>query len=125
MVTTALRERMRAILRARNYSPRTEETYIAAVVHFARHFGTPPEQLGPEHVITYQVWMRDQKRASYVLFNQTVCALRFFYDEVLGRPDIVERIRYARHERRLPVVLSVSETVDFLCAIDLPDTGPC
>ncbi|MGZ5442955.1 MAG: phage integrase N-terminal SAM-like domain-containing protein [Thermoanaerobaculia bacterium] len=40
---------------------RTEETYIAAVIHFARHFGTPPDQLGAEHVIAYQVWLRDQK----------------------------------------------------------------
>ena len=94
-------------LRARNYSPRTEETPIAAVVHFARHFGTPPDQLGPEHVIAYQVWLRDQKRASHVLFNQTVCALRFFYGEVLDRRDVVDRICYARHERRLPVVLSI------------------
>ena len=120
MVTTALRERMRAILRARNYSPRTEETYIAAVVHFARHFGTPPDQLGPEHVIAYQVWLRDQKHASHVLFNQTMCALRFFYGEVLDRHDMVERIRYARHERRLPVVLSVEETIEFLNSIDHP-----
>ena len=82
MVTTALRERMRAILRARNYSPRTEETYIAAVIHFARHFGTPPDQLGAEHVIAYQVWLRDQKHASHVLFNQTMCALRFLYGEI-------------------------------------------
>jgi site-specific recombinase XerD len=120
MVTTALREKMRAILRARNYSPRTEETYVAAVVHFARHFRTPPDQLGAEHVIAYQVWMRDQKRASHVLFNQTVCALRFFYGEVLDRPDVVERIRYARHERRLPVVLSVEETIQLLRSIDHP-----
>lgn len=120
MVTTALRERMRAILRARNYSPRTEETYIAAVAHFARHFGKSPDQLGAEHVIAYQVWLREQKRASYVLFNQIVCALRFFYGEVLQWPDMVERIRYARHERRLPVVLSVEETVQFLTSIDHP-----
>jgi site-specific recombinase XerD len=120
MVTTALRERMRAILRARNYSPRTEGTYITAVVHFARHFGTPPDQLGAEHVIAYQVWLRDQKRASHVLFNQTMCALRFFYGQVLERADVVERIRYARHERRLPVVLSIGETIDFLSSIDLP-----
>jgi hypothetical protein len=44
MVTSALRERMRAILRTRNYSPRTEETYIHAVAHLARHFGRPPDQ---------------------------------------------------------------------------------
>ena len=120
MVTTALRERMRAILRARNYSPRTEETYIAAVVHFARHFRRPPDQLGAEHVIAYQVWLRDQKHASHVLFNQTVCALRFFYGEVLDQPDVVERIRYARHERRLPVVLSVEETIELLRSIEHP-----
>lgn len=120
MVTTALREKMRAILRARNYSPRTEETYVAAVSHFARHFGTPPDQLGAEHVIAYQVWMRDQKGASHVLHNQTVCALRFFYGEVLDRPDVVERIRYARRERRLPVVLSVEETIALLGSIDHP-----
>jgi len=120
MVTTALRERMRAILRARNYSPRTEETYIGAVIRFARHFGTPPDQLGAEHVAAYQVWLRDEKRASHVSFNQAVCALRFFCQEVLERPDIVERIHYARQERHLPVVLSVSETIDFLRSIDLP-----
>lgn len=120
MVTTALREKMRAILRARNYSPRTEETYVAAVVHFARHFGRPPDQLGAEHVIAYQVWLRDQKHASHCLFNQTVCALRFFYGQVLDRLDIVERIRYARRERRLPVVLSVEETIELLSSIDHP-----
>jgi len=120
MVTTALRERMRAILRARNYSPRTEETYIAAVVHFARHFKTSPDQLGAEDVTAYQVWLRDQKRASHVLFNQTMCALRFFYGQVLERTDVVERIRYARHERRLPVVLAMSETIELLRSIDLP-----
>jgi integrase/recombinase XerD len=120
MVTTALRKRMRAILRARNYSPRTEETYISAVSHFARHFGAPPDQLGAEQVVTYQLMMRDQKHASHVLFNQTVCALRFFYGEVLERQDVVKRIHYARNERRLPVVLSVGETIDFLRAVDVP-----
>lgn len=120
MVTTALRERMRAILRARNYSVRTEETYIAAVVHFARHFKTSPDQLGAEDVIEYQLWLRDHKHASYVVFNQTVCALRFFYGQVLERSDIVERIRFARAERHLPVVLSVDETIAFLSSIDHP-----
>jgi hypothetical protein len=47
MVTTALREKMRAILRARNYSPRTEETYVAAVIHFAVTSGRHPINSGP------------------------------------------------------------------------------
>ncbi len=120
MATTVLRERMRAILRTRNYSPRTEQTYITAVAHFARHFRRSPEQLGPDEIAEYQVWLRDQKHASATAFNQTMCALRFFYREVLGRTDIVERIPYARGERHLPVVLSPGETKKFLESIAVP-----
>ncbi|MEO5510696.1 MAG: tyrosine-type recombinase/integrase [Longimicrobiales bacterium] len=119
MVTTTLRERMRSILRTRNYSARTEETYIAAVARFARHFGKPPDQLGPAQVTEYQIWLREHKQASATLANQAVCALRFLYREVLGRPDEVERIPYARRERRLPVVLSPEETARFLVSIPI------
>ena len=49
-----------------------------------------------------------------------MCALRFFYGEVLDQPDVVERIRYARRERRLPVVLSVDETIELLRSIEHP-----
>jgi integrase/recombinase XerD len=120
MATTVLRERMRAILRTRNYSPRTEETYIAAVAHFARHFRRSPEQLGSQEIADYQVWLRDQKHVSATAFNQTMCGLRFFYREVLGQTEILERIPYARRERRLPVVLSPAETKKFLDSIAVP-----
>lgn len=119
MVTTALREKMRAILRARNYSLRTEQTYISAVAQFARHFRTSPDRLGAEHIAEYQVWLRDKKHASNVVFNQTMCALRFFYGQVLERPETYARIPYARSERRLPVVLSVEETIAFLQSINI------
>ncbi len=119
MVTTPLRERMRSILRTRNYSPRTEETYIAAVAHFARHFGRSPDQLGAAQVTEYQIWLREHKHVSATLFNQIVCALRFLYGQVLGRTDEVQRIAYARTGRRLPVVLSPEETARFLSSISI------
>lgn len=117
MVTTPLRERMRSILRSRNYSRRTEETYIQAVACFARHFGRSPDQLGAAQVTEYQIWLHEDKHASATLINQTVCALRFFYREVLDRPEEVVRIAYARREKRLPVVLSPEETARFLVSI--------
>lgn len=120
MVTTALREKMRSILRTRNYSSRTEETYISAVARFARHFGKPPDQLGAAQATEYQIWLREHKHVSATIMNQTVCALRFFYGEVLGQKDLVQRIAYARGERRLPVALSPEETAQFLQSIDKP-----
>jgi integrase/recombinase XerD len=117
MVTTPLRERMQSILRTRNYSPRTEKTYITAVARFARHFGRSPELIGRDEIEQYQIWLRDEQHVSACALNQTICALKFLYKEVLRKGDQVERIAYARLGRRLPVVLSPDETVQFLRAV--------
>src|SRR6478609_9486789 len=47
------------------------------------------------------------------LFRQIVCALRFFYGVTLGEALIPERIPYALEPRKLPVVLSANEVVQF------------
>ena len=46
-----------------------------------------------------------------------MCALRFFYGVTLNRPEIPERIAYAREPRKLPVILSADEVVRFLEAV--------
>ena len=76
---------------------------------FAKHFKAPPDQLGPEHIREYQLLLVQQKKLSWSPFNQAVCALRFFYHDVLHRNWMIEHIPYPRHEQRLPVVLSPAE----------------
>ncbi len=75
---TPLRQRLIEDLQVRNYSPRTVECYVRHVAAFARHFQASPEQLGPEQIRAYQVYLVQQKHASWSLFNQAACALRFF-----------------------------------------------
>src|SRR5687768_13660891 len=117
MVTTSLRERMCQALRIRNMSPRTEQTYLNLVARFAAHFHLSPDRLGLPEIEQYLFFLRDAKKVSYCWFNQTVCALRFFYLHVMDRPDLVTRIPYGRHERHLPLVLSVEELLALLAAI--------
>lgn len=114
---TALRQRMIADLRIRNYSPRTIECYTERVSAFARHFGKSPTELGPEHIRAYQTVMVERKRVSWTLLNQTVCALRFLYGTTLQRPGLIEQIPFARQPKRLPVVLSRAEVARFLAAV--------
>lgn len=120
MGTNGLRERMEQVLRVRNYSERTVETYVDAVKRFANYWGRRPDQLGAEEVRSYQIWLRDEQHVSWSFFNQTAGALRFFYTQVLERPEAIERVWHARRERKLPVVLSVEELVQFLDAVTLP-----
>src|SRR5256885_6650905 len=106
---TELRRRMIEELRLRNYSPNTITVYIRCVAQFAQHFRLSPDRLGPEHIRQYQLFLVQQKKVSWALFNQTVCALRFFYHHILHRDWMIEYIPYPRQEAKLPVVLSPTE----------------
>ena len=111
-----LRRRMVEDMTVRNLSPATQRSYLYAVAKFSRFFGKSPERLELEDVWTYQVHLASQGIA-WATLNQTVAALRFFYGVTLDRPEIPERIAYAREPRRLPVVLSADEVVRFLEAV--------
>ena len=111
-----LRRRMVEDMTVRNLSPATQRSYLYAVAKFSRFFGKSPERLDLEDVRTYQVHLASQGIA-WATLNQTVAALRFFYGVTLNRPEIPERIAYAREPRRLPVVLSADEVVRFLEAV--------
>jgi integrase/recombinase XerD len=107
---TPLRQRLIDDLRVRNYSPRTIEAYVAGVARFARHFGRSPDQLGSEQVRTFQLHLL-QAKTSWSQFNQTVCALRFFYGTTLGRTQELPLIPYGKRPRTLPSVLAPEEVV--------------
>jgi site-specific recombinase XerD len=111
-----LRRRMIEDMTVRNLSPATQRSYLHAVSKFSRHFGRSPDRLDLEDVRSFQVFLVSQG-ISWPALNQTVCALRFFYGVTLNRPEIPERIAYAREPRKLPVILSADEVVRFLEAV--------
>jgi integrase/recombinase XerD len=105
---TPLRQRLIEDLRLRNYSPRTIEAYVAAVVKLTRHCRLPPDQLDPEQIRLFQLHLVTQ-RVSFSLLNQVTAGLRFFYAVTLGRPDVVAKIAYGKRPRKLPTVLAPEE----------------
>jgi integrase/recombinase XerD len=113
-MTTALRRRMEQDMRIRNYSERTVRTYTDWISTLARHFGRAPDRLGPDDLRRWQVYLKEEKHASWSSFNQATSALRFFYRTTLSRDWGDERIPFAKRERKLPTVLSRREVERFL-----------
>jgi len=103
------RDRMEEDLRIRGYSTNTRACYLRCVRHFVRHFMRPPDQLTPEHIRQYQLHLTRDRHVSWPYFNQVVCALRFFYRQVLKKDWAVEQIPYQRTGRTLPEILSPQE----------------
>jgi site-specific recombinase XerD len=103
-------------LRLRNYSPRTVRTYVSCVAAFAKHWKRSPHALGAEEVRRYQLALID-RGASWTIFNQSVCALKFLYRVTLKCTWKVEEIPYARAPQKLPVVLSQDEVLRLLAGV--------
>ena len=106
---TSLRQRMLEDLRIRNYAPTTVECYIRSVAEFAKHFNKPPDQLGPEEIRSWQLFLLNEKRVKLSTYIQAVCGLRFFYQNTLNRKIEIDRIPLPRYEKKLPVILSKAE----------------
>jgi len=101
----------------RNLSQRTQDLYVWSVAQFARYFRTSPENLGPADITAYQLYLVRVKLVSSSTLNVVVCALRFLYSVTLGKEWAIERIVYAKKEKRLPEVLSLEEVEHFLASI--------
>ena len=114
---TILRQRMIEDLTIRNYSPRTIDIYVNRVARFAQYFGRSPDQLGPAHIREFQLYLVQNKNASWALYSQTICALRFFYNTCLDQSWMIEHIPYPRGEKQLPVVLGLQEVKRILDTI--------
>ncbi len=107
---------MIADMQIRNLSPRTIQCYTWHVAQFAAFFGRSPRptlrvgaRLGPEQVREFQVYLVQQKKASWDSFNQCVCALKFLYRHTLKVRWHVEQIPFAKKPKKLPTVLGPEE----------------
>ncbi len=114
---TPLRQRMIEDMKIRNLSPNTRKRYVKGVADFAEYFGKSPELLGAEEVRQYQLYLITDKGLSSSSVNIVVCALRFLYRYTLGHPWDIERIRPSRREKKLPIVLSLDEVMQFFNAV--------
>lgn len=117
---TELRQRMLEDLEIRNLSENTKRQYIAHVAAFARYFGRSPADLGPEHIREWQVHLIHERGLSWSTLNVGVCSLRFLYRITLDKDWMIRHIPYAKPEKKLPVVLSLQEVMEFFSVVINP-----
>jgi integron integrase len=106
-----LLDRVRAALRTRHYSPRTEEAYVAWIrryifFHLKRH----PAEMGAPEISRFLSWLAVDGKVAASTQNRALSALLFMYREVLEL-DLpwLDGVVRAKRPQRLPVVLTRDE----------------
>jgi integron integrase len=104
-------ERVRAAIRARHFSARTEDAYCLWIRRFIRFHGTRhPSTMGATEVNAFLTALAVDRGVSASTQGQALAALLFLYVHVLNTPvgDLGNVVR-AKRPVRLPVVLTRSE----------------
>jgi hypothetical protein len=102
-------ERLRAELRARHYSPSTEQAYVAWARRLVRYHRRHPREISGAEIKEFLDHLVSGG-ASASTHQQALCAIVFLFERVLGTsaPWLNELAR-PRRTRTLPVVLSKAE----------------
>lgn len=117
---TALRTRMVRDMTLRGFSPRTHKSYIAAVVHLARHYRQSPDQLTNEEVQAYLLHLVQHRKLAWASCSLAVNAFRFLYHVTLERDRTDFRVPAPKVPQKLPEILSRGEVWRLLDAASSP-----
>lgn len=111
-----LLEQLRARMRRRGLSLRTEQAYVAWTWRFVRACaGRHPRDLGAREVEMFLTTLANRHHVAASTQNQALAALLFLYREVLGQElPWMDEIQRAKRPARLPTVLSRTEVATLL-----------
>jgi integrase/recombinase XerD len=104
-----LRDRMLLDLQLSGAKPSTQRAYLREAENLAKYFHKSPELLGEDELKAYLLYLMKERHLSEGTFRFYVAGLKFLYRTTLKREWAVEKIRYPRTKRKLPVVLDLSE----------------
>ena len=111
-----LLDQMRDLIRAKHYSPRTEETYVDWAKRFIFfHHKQHPATLGLPEIEAFILHLATELNLAASSQNQALSAILFLYREVLKieipSPEIQVRAQKSAH---LPTVLSKTEVLSVI-----------
>lgn len=108
-------EDIRADLRTRHYSLKTEKSYLAWIRRYIRfHKYQHPAELTEIHIGNFLTHLAQDKGVSAATQNQALCALVYVYRHILDREDLILNFEFSKRDKRLPTVISNKEAFQII-----------
>jgi Phage integrase, N-terminal SAM-like domain len=104
----ALRTKMIEEMKLRNFSPRTEQSYVAAMVGLVKYYRRSPDQLTQDEIRSYLLHLQE-RGLSPSSRNVAISGMKFFYHQILEWDEQKLFLPPRKGSWRLPEVLSQKE----------------
>ena len=115
-----LLDQVRNAIRVKNYSYRTEQSYVHwikryVIYHHKRH----PSEMGETEIQKFLTHLAVDKNVAASTQNQALSALLFLYRHVLKHElEYISNFEFARKPQRLPVVFTKAEAREILLFLE-------
>jgi len=106
-------------MKLKDYSIRTLKTYTSMLRLYMNFYRTRAlDDLSDEDIREYLLYLVDKKNVSQSYQNQAINAIKFYYEQVLGRPTQTYYLQRPKREVKLPSVMSEAEVLLLLKQVD-------
>lgn len=106
-------------LRLLNYSDNTIRNYINWLQYFFERFPEQrPSQISKKEIMEFLVAYREKEKWSSSAQNQIINAIKFFFEQVVGKRREIYDLPRAKKEWKLPTVFAEEEVKSILQALD-------
>lgn len=114
------RDRMKADMDLRGFSPTTQRAYLCCARKFVAHHRIRPDHLGLDDILQFLLHLQHVRKTGPAGRKMYVASLRFLYSHTIHRPEIAVRIPWPKVPKPLPDILSGEEVYRILEAVHLP-----
>lgn len=112
-----LQKRMIEDMCMRNFSPRTQDSYVRSVKLLTRHFGKSPDLIADEEIRAYFVHLTCERKLARPTITIALSGIKFFYENTLKRDWSLTGVPMPKREKFLPVILSLKEVRSIISEI--------
>lgn len=117
---TPLRAQMIDAMQVRGFSPRTHQSYLAAVAGLAGFYHRSPDTLTPEEVREYFTYLVITRQLAPASCRVALHGVRFLFLTVLERAEFDVPIPLPKRPQRIPELLTRKEIARLLAATSNP-----
>jgi len=101
------------------YSDNTVRTYCSLFEEFMNYYPEQdPQRMDEQMIIRFMQYLVIDRKVSLSYQNQSINAIKFYYERLLGEPRKIYLVERPRRERKLPVVLNEEEVARVIRGID-------